>query len=118
MRYSLFVSATLIGSAIAAGLPNPFRRNSADSIQAVSEHTRILANHAERLNNLEMTISQIQVQLTANDRRPSLQRRPEVRRSSRSDTSVPTVHSLRRLPSDYSGGGISLSERHLSPPKE
>lgn len=109
--YYLLLTPLVMGSS----LLHPFRRNSVDQGQ-LAEHTRLIQDHAQRLSSLELTVSQLQVQLSNNDRRPSLQRRPEIRRSSRSDTSMPSV---RRLPSDYSGGGVRLTDvnnRHLSPP--
>ena len=104
----LLCALTQISSA--ASILHPFRRNSVDQGQ-LAEQSRQLNDHERRIASLEITISQLQVQLN-HERRPSssLQRRPEVRRSSRSDTSIP---SLRRLPSDYSTGGV-----HLSPPAE
>ena len=93
-----------------ASILHPFRRHSIDQ-ERIDEHSRILNDMGQRLSSLELTVSQLQVQLSV-DRRPSMssiQRRPEVRRSSRSENSVP---SLRRLPSDYSG------QSHLSPPAE
>jgi len=90
---------------MAGSILHPFRRSSVDHAT--------LDDHALRIAALELSVSQILVQLNADGRRPSLQRRPEIRRSSRSDTSV---SSLRRLHSDQSPS-IRSHDGYLSPPE-
>lgn len=114
--YHLSLLVSWFGIIRCASILHPFRRNSLDQTQ-LAEQTRILSDHEVRLSSLEMTVSQLQVQLN-NNRRPSLQRRPVIRRASRSDTSIP---SIRRWPSEQShGGGIRLpddtDEERLAPP--
>lgn len=113
MRVVIYLSIFIlvVNTVMGASILHPFRQLSLDQTT--------LSDHALRIAALELSVSQILVQLNGDARRPSLQRRPEIRQSSRSDTSVP---SLRRLHSNNSnqsggGGGIRLHDDYLSPPE-
>ena len=104
---SVILINMLVNSTLCASILQPFRRSSLDQTT--------ISDHALRIAALELSVSQILVQLNRDGRRTSsLQRRPEIRGSSRSDTSVP---SLRRFQSNQSGGGVRLQEESLSPPE-
>lgn len=109
MKIILLLPLLFINAIMAASILHPFRRSSLDQTT--------ISDHALRIAALELSVSQILVQLNGDGRRPSLQRRPEIRRAARSDTSVPA---LKRLPSTHSNqsGGVRLHEdmEHLSPP--
>lgn len=118
--FTIVLSSSYVNCVTSSSLLSPFRRRDSESSidhSIIAAQSQQLQDHARRLESLELTISQIQVHLNAQlpkERRPSssLQRRPEIRRSSRSDTS--SVPSIRRFPSDYS----NMSNRLIPPPSK